>query len=227
KNDVAKYSTGILDLDSILNSGYPFGSTVLLEVGSNIPTNAVSEILFTQIANFLKQENGVIMTPTGRMDYKQLKVGALKFGFTDQLNSNLRLMTASLNPQEREQYFVPLKEDHKPTEILEDCYREISSKSERQLRIIGLDFLQQWMNSKELKQYIRRVQTEVQVKGNLLLCTGYSGTKELNEIVESFAVAHIQLNKVLGNVLLTFLKHRRPPYNLQIDKEGLSLREVV
>jgi KaiC/GvpD/RAD55 family RecA-like ATPase len=58
------YPSGIPELDEILGgSGYPRGSSVLYELGENVPFEALDAIILPTIANFLLRDRGFITVP--------------------------------------------------------------------------------------------------------------------------------------------------------------------
>jgi len=58
------YPSGIPELDEILGeSGYPRGSSVLYELGENVPFEALDAIILPTIANFLLRDRGFMTVP--------------------------------------------------------------------------------------------------------------------------------------------------------------------
>ena len=58
------YPSGIPELDEILGgSGYPRGSSVLYELGENVPLEALDAIILPTIANFLLRDRGFMTVP--------------------------------------------------------------------------------------------------------------------------------------------------------------------
>ncbi len=58
------YPSGIPELDEILGGeGYPRGSSVLYELGENVPVEALNSIVNPTLANFIMRKRGVIVIP--------------------------------------------------------------------------------------------------------------------------------------------------------------------
>jgi KaiC/GvpD/RAD55 family RecA-like ATPase len=58
------YPSGIPELDEILGGeGYPRGSSVLFELGENVPVDALDAVINPTIANFIMRDRGFITVP--------------------------------------------------------------------------------------------------------------------------------------------------------------------
>jgi KaiC/GvpD/RAD55 family RecA-like ATPase len=68
-----KISSGILDLDRLINGGFAPGSVVLLDMGSNIPSEIISVLEQSTIANFASQRRGVIWLPMKQVSAERVR----------------------------------------------------------------------------------------------------------------------------------------------------------
>ncbi|MGQ9460390.1 MAG: ATPase domain-containing protein [Candidatus Bathyarchaeaceae archaeon] len=64
KGTKTHYSSGVPELDEILGGdGYPRGSSVLYEMGENVPVEALNAVVNPTIANFIMRDRGFITVP--------------------------------------------------------------------------------------------------------------------------------------------------------------------
>jgi len=80
KGTKTHYPSGIPELDEILGgNGYPRGSSVLFELGDNVPFEALDAIILPTIANFLLRDRGFMTVPPIGCDPSEIKEKIISF----------------------------------------------------------------------------------------------------------------------------------------------------
>ena len=68
-----KISSGIVDLDRLIKGGFAPGSVVLVELGNNVPSEIISVLEQSNIANFASQRRGVIWLPMKQVSAEHVR----------------------------------------------------------------------------------------------------------------------------------------------------------
>ncbi len=77
------YPSGIPELDEILGGeGYPRGSSVLYELGENVPVEALNSIVNPTLANFIMRKRGAIVIPM--IEYSPEDIRRMVASFTEE-----------------------------------------------------------------------------------------------------------------------------------------------
>jgi archaellum biogenesis ATPase FlaH len=207
-----RFYSGLAGLDEILG-GFRLGTTCFLEVGSNVGNEFVNNLVLTTAANFLLQKGGVFMIPPNKMSYRTVKNAALRFDYTDQLNSNLRLLTyqfadsaiMSDKPDAQEAYWKPLK-----VNTGEELEKEMdaaigetkASGCNDTLIVLGFGLLKAWLGNSNLDRWAMRAATMTAEDSGLALLVGYESTADVNPVIADVADTHLSLTAKQDTILL-------------------------
>ncbi len=86
------YSTGIPDLDNLLNGGYAKGSYNVVEIGENVSSEEYLALLRPLFLNFITQGRGLLALLSGGRHPKNLKDDLVRFLSEEEFNRKVRVV---------------------------------------------------------------------------------------------------------------------------------------
>ena len=217
-----RFFTGVESLDQILG-GFRLGSTCFLEVGPGVNNEIVNALVFATASNFLSQGGGVFMIPPNRISYRTTKSAALRYGFIDQLNTSLRLLTYQFpnpslsndKPETIEPYWKPVKT--KSSEELESEMNVLMGELRDNecndiLVVVGFGLLKSWLGDDHLDRWAMRIATQATEDSGFSIAIGYSSTANVNRAIADVADVHITLSAKSDATLFRGLHPRTSNY---------------
>jgi archaellum biogenesis ATPase FlaH len=236
-----RFYSGLSGLDDILG-GFRLGTTCFLEVGCDIGNEFSNNIILTAAANFLLQKGGVFMIPPNKMSYRTIKSAALRFDYTNQLNTNLRLLTYKFadtaimkeKPEAQEAYWKPLKvntSDELEKEMDTALGELQTAGCSDTLMVLGLGFLKSWIGSSSLDRWAMRVATMTAEDSGLALIVGYNSTADVNPVMADVADMHLSLSARGDSILFRGIHPHTSYYSVYTyEKDGgihIGFQEVA
>jgi KaiC/GvpD/RAD55 family RecA-like ATPase len=218
------FSTGSKDLDGILGGGYPRGSTVLLEVGRNIPILQYHLFILPTCWNFLATGAGVVYIPESGVDHAAFWTRSAEIGFSDDLlGRRLRIcIFGSENEDERWPYTFKV-EGKSIEEDLNRCFgvvEELRRETGRPvLFIVGADRLLARYGSDEAVRALNSCVTVTRESGGLLILVLKPGYPWVSEVLSALADVHLRLVEKHGALLIYGLKPRVRLHFVEMDTE--------
>jgi KaiC/GvpD/RAD55 family RecA-like ATPase len=85
------YSTGITDLDSLLNGGFKKGSYNVVEVGPKVSNEEYNSIVIPILLNFVKQDRGIVAVLTGGSHAETTRAELVPFTTEDHFDKYVRI----------------------------------------------------------------------------------------------------------------------------------------
>ena len=118
------FSTGTIDLDSILGGGYPRNGLVVLDVTQRVPVSGQMHLYGPVLENFLAQERGVlIMLSRGRC--KDMIIGWINEVFGDISKCNVKVLEMDKEITDMLGQTISNRYEH----IIKEAYRELKFRS--------------------------------------------------------------------------------------------------
>ncbi|VUT27676.1 MAG: GvpD protein [Candidatus Syntrophoarchaeum sp. GoM_oil] len=239
-NDTPSYfSSGSEDLDNVLDGGYPLGSFVFLDVGKDVPQDAFMNVLMQTVANFMHQENPVVMFPTGEVSPKAMKANSYLYGFEDKLNELMNFIEFTYLPDEvgfeAEEYIRTIE----PGDLMADVteWQKLWNKLKEDtgnpvLNTVGFDVFDYIYKSKdEILKLMSILARSTADASSLTIALGRDSTENINKYLADISNIHIKLEALSGSIVLYGVKPRTELYYLGIDVSAgyprLTLEPIV
>jgi len=227
-----KFSTGIPDLDRLLDGGYPRSATVLFEIDEQITTPQYHLIVSPTAWNFGAKGRGTIVIPSMGMDYKVALEEAKKGGFTEDVIDNLlrvpsfEFMEALERPSIIRVKGENLREDSQ--KIFDEAYELIRKTGKPTLSILGVDRVASYYREEEVLKAINIGVTITRVNKSLLMLLLKPSYPKLGKILRALADIHLKLTREHGVLILYGIKPRTCLYVVEMDvSQGYPLAKLT
>ena len=227
-----RFSTGSMDLDLLLDGGYPRGSTVLLEIGRNVSTRQYHLILTPTPHNFLAKGAGVIVLPSSGVDHNITWERAVESGLPkEMLKQLLRICVFKSSKAEKNPYIFEIKgkdieEDFKQYLEVSDDLREETGKP--LLHIIGIDRLIAHYGIDDTAKIINLSATMIRENRSLGIFILKPSYPRVSEILNAIVDTHLKIVREHGALLLYGLKPRTPLNFVEMDvSKGYPLPKIT
>jgi KaiC/GvpD/RAD55 family RecA-like ATPase len=236
-----RFSSGIKELDDIFG-GFRRGSTFFLDVAEGVANEAVNSLVLNMVANFLRQEGGVVIVPPNKLSFRRLKAAALRYSFVDQLNTRLRLFASAATSLGVSSAAGELGEPYYKTVAfressdLENAWSVVLEELKNQgckdlLSIIGFGWLHSWLGRKDLPRWATRIANDTATESNLAVTIGYSSTPEINQYLADLADIHVKLAVKEGVTVFHGINPSTPQYciytHLVEGKPRIGFQEIA
>lgn len=224
-----KFSTGVQELDRLLDGGFPKGSTVLIEIDEQISTFQYHLIFSPTPWSFLAKGRAVMVIPSSGVDHNIIKKSATEAGFTeDEINRLLRVCTFGLPSAPKEPYIArfggkSIEEDYQRyLKIEEELMNETGQPV---LSIVGADSIIAHYGKETVMKVWNRDATRIREKGSLgilVLKPGYA------ELPLPIADMHLKVTREHGALILYGVKPRTSLHAVEMDvSEGCPLPKLT
>jgi len=216
-----KFSTGSQELDGLLDGGYPRGSTVLLEIGRNVPILQYRLILLPTPWNFLSRGAGVFVIPSSGVGYNMIWKCSAESGLPkEMLNRYLRICIFRPLAAKKEPYVFEVQGKN-VDEDYQKCLDVVTEMQEetRQplLSIIGVDKLLAHYGTNDTLRMLNSGATLVREYEGLLLLLLKPGYPRISEILNAIAEIHLKMIQKHGALLLYGMKPRTRLHFVEMD----------
>ena len=236
-----RFSSGIKELDDIFG-GFRRGSTFFVDVSEGVANEVVNSLVLNMVANFLRQESGVVIVPPNKLSFRRLKAAALRYGFVDQLNTRLRLFASaatslgvsSATGELGEPYYKTVA--FRESSDLENAWSVVLEELRNQgckdlLSIVGFGWLHSWLGPAELPRWATRIANDTATESNLAVTIGYSSTPEINQYLADLADIHVKLAVKEGVTVFHGINPPTPQYclytHLLEGKPHIGFQEIA
>lgn len=217
-----RFSSGVPELDTVFG-GFRRGSTFFIDVAEGVANETVHSLIFSMVANFLRQDSGVVIVPPNKLSFRRLKAASLRYGFVDQLNTRLRffasaatsLGVSSATGELGEPYYKTVA--FRESSDLENAWSMVVEELRNQgcknlLSVVGFGWLHSWLGPTELPRWATRIANDTATESNLAVTIGYSSTKDINRYLADLADIHVQLAVKEGVTVFHGINPSTPQY---------------
>jgi KaiC/GvpD/RAD55 family RecA-like ATPase len=217
-----KYSTGIKDLDSILEGGLLKGSTMLLELDNKVSMAEYHLIIVPIILNFMMKGRAVLLIPTIGVDAEVARGIGLRYGLTnEEINRFLRVCEAHpISGASDKPYIVvfdvkdPWKDYSKYLEIEKEL---MQMTGQPVMHVAGADSLASYYDESICKNLLGQDAIWIRKQGSLGILILKPGYTKLKTSLSSIASVHLRLLREHGCLLLYGVKPRTGLYGVEMD----------
>ena len=193
------YSTGIRDLDDLLNGGYPKGATVVITIDSNVPREAYESMISATVCNFANKGRGVVYLPTRGVDATMIR--EVYKGFVDEEAFGKKFFIMQYARGEKKPYMVMLDGTVKDLEMAIEALEESEKDGDVWLGVVGWDQVEATYDLDVVKRILNEMTILVRRLKYLGLFFAKSDSKMLKELVD-LADIHLSIKMVDGSLVL-------------------------
>ncbi|MEM0272197.1 MAG: RAD55 family ATPase [Thermoprotei archaeon] len=193
------YSTGSRSLDRVVG-GYPKGSLVLWEMGSNTPQLVHYSAVLASAANFLVQGRGVMILPSLEFELRDIK----PFIYPDKntFEGCARIFLDNLPPdQSLNSVVVPITGDgEKDLAKWEEVYQGFKKQGKPVLKVVSLDLLEHLYGGENAISMLRRAYTSTAYNRDVTVMLAKPGL-HVTEELKYMARVRLSLRFVDGYII--------------------------
>jgi hypothetical protein len=223
-----RFSTGSEELDAVFGGGYPIGSTVLIELNSEVDPIQYWLISSPTTSNFISKGCASITLPSTGVDHTMIKEGTSAYGFKeDEIASRLRVCTVRPSQTPKTPFTFSLdgvdaESDNKRINLLQD--ELLKETGHPFVTVIGFDSLVTYYGAESATKIVNVQASRAREKQSLcitLLKPGYEGAAER---LGAIANVHMKIIEKYGSLLLCGIKPRTNFYAVGMDvSKGYSM----
>ena len=216
-----RFSTGSEELDSLLEGGYPRGSTVLLEIGRNVSTQQYHLVLSPTPWNFLAKRAGVIVLPSSGVDHNIIWRRAAESGLPKETLHRCLRICIFKSPRIKEEPYIfeiegkDVDEDYQ--RYLEFAMALYEETCQPLLYVIGVDSLLANYGTNDTIRMLNLGATLTRECEGLLFLLLKPGYPRVSEILNAIAEIHFRMIQKHGALLLYGLKPRTRLHFVEMD----------
>jgi len=232
-NPPGKYSTGIKDLDEILNGGFNEGDTILLEIDKNIAIFEYLLVLTPIVLNFIAQGRGALLIPSLGVDAEKARAIGLSYGLTDdEINRLLRIFEPRpLSEGESKPYVMgfgaedPWAVYSKYVEIEEELRQATNQPI---ISVSSANTLASYYGEAVCEKILGQEAIRIRKHRSLGIILMKPGYENLTRRLSSIITTHLKIVREHGCLLLYGLNPRTGLYAVEMDtSKGYPLPKLT
>lgn len=212
-------STGIPELDSMLDGGVRKGSMVLIELGKGVPVVSTAAIESSLICGFASQGRGVIWSPTKKASAQDSREEIIGFINDEQFDKNVRIMEPHATPGANKEYALTLEGESVGVDLKwQNIQFALQQTAQPYLTVAGFDTLESIYGANVLDGMMDYI-SALMNSGGVLLAIATPSAKSLAKLAD-LAHTHIRMDKISGVTILSGEEPFTPPYALTQPEAG-------
>jgi KaiC/GvpD/RAD55 family RecA-like ATPase len=217
--EASRISMGHPSLDSIYK-GFPKGGLTLIEIGKNVPQDAIAWLENLFVIDHLSRKRGLFWFPQYSLDYDQMDVMIKEQTGVDKLSELLCVLDNGKRSIQEHQYIKVMEGNDANNDLRLDRLSYGISKAEKPYAaLIGFDSLEDL--------YGKDVMPDISPFFDSMRRAGHSMIVEATEISSSLptlahqAKMHFKIQNIDGSVLICGQKPFSPYYHIEFkDEDG-------
>jgi KaiC/GvpD/RAD55 family RecA-like ATPase len=216
-----RFSTGSEELDAVFEGGYLRGSTVLLEVDSEVPPIQYQLILNPTTSNFMSKGNASITLPSTGVDHMIIRGITSTYGFDErEIDRLLRvcIIRPSQTPRTLSAFSVDgvdAEEDLKRINLMQD---ELSKETGRPfVSLFGCDSLIAFYGTESATRIVNIQASKAREKQSLCILILKPGYGEVADRLGATSNVHMKIIEKYGSMLVYGIKPRTNLYAMEMD----------
>jgi len=206
-------STGMTDLDAMLDGGVRKGSLVLIELGKGVPVVSCSAIELSMICEFASQGRGVIWSPTKKSGAQDAREDVIGFIPAKQFDRNVRIMETHPSPGADKGYALSLEGENVGVDLKwQNITFALQGASQPYLAVAGFDTLESVYGQNVLDGMMDFI-SSLMNSGGVFLAIATPSVKSLGKLAD-LAHTHLKMDKVSGVTILSGMEPFTPSHAL-------------
>jgi KaiC/GvpD/RAD55 family RecA-like ATPase len=212
-----KISTGIGDLDVLLEGGYIKGSVNLFEIERDVG-KAYQYLLLPTIINHINQGRGCVYIPSKGEDVARWKRLLTPFIGEEQFCKHVRSLEKYVNIIETKPFVVPCKGKSIDDDVAQLALerRKFKKQKEPVLSIVGLDSLEYKYGLEESAKVMYEWTSDTKQQNDVDILITNRGQKLAGEI-EPISNTHWKVMNVDGSIIFFGVLPKTEIYNFSVD----------
>lgn len=199
--DSKHVSTGIPDLDSMIEGGLRKGTLMLIELSPGVPVAASAPIENSIICNFIGHDRGVAWIPTKKTGAEAAREQLVGFVKADNFDKNVRILEPHGPTGTPKPYSMTLEGDDVKVDIKwQDVQYALRNTGGPNLAIIGFDSLEA-IYGPEVLDGMMEFLTSLLNNDGILVATTTPSVKSTNRLSD-LAHTHLRIDKTSGVTLI-------------------------
>jgi len=204
------FSTGSESIDVLLGGGLPRGSTVMLEIGTNVPQIVYETFIKSMTANFLSHGRNVMIVPFGGMDIHRFEREMYVYVGKEIFDTFAKVVVSTdVEGLQKKPYIVPMRYDDLDQDWREyqQAYNRLREASgSATLEVIGMDTQEARYGEEAYKKMLPTSSEQTKREGNLAIRISRPGLESVNQRAINVADVHLRMVEKDGVTLLCGIK---------------------
>jgi len=212
-------STGLNELDMMLDGGMSKGNLVLMELGRGVPVVSSSSIEASAICSFASQGRGVIWAPTKKAGAEDSRDDIIGFITSKQFDKNVRILESHATPGASKEYAMTLEGEKVDVDLKwQNIQFALQGTHQPYLTVAGFDTLESIYGPEVLEGMMDYLSALLN-SGGVFFAVATSSSKSLGKLSD-LAHTHIMVDKVCGVTVLSGEEPFTAPYALTPPEKG-------
>jgi len=212
-------STGMADLDSMLDGGVRKGSLILMELGKGVPVVSSYAIESSIICEFASKGRGVVWSPTKKAGAQDAREDIIGFLPAKQFDSNVRILEPHPSPGADKEYALSLEGESVAVDLKwQNIQFALQGTGHPYLAVAGFDTLESVYGANVLDGMMDFI-SSLMNSGGVLLAIATPSSKSLGKLAD-LAHTHIKMDKISGVTILSGMEPFTPSHALTQPESG-------
>jgi len=212
-------STGMADLDSMLDGGVRKGSLVLMELGKGVPVVSSYAIESSMICEFASKGRGVVWSPTKKAGAQDAREDIIGFLPAKQFDRNVRILEPHPSPGADKEYALSLEGENVAVDLKwQNIQFALQGTGHPYLAVAGFDTLESVYGANVLDGMMDFI-SSLMNSGGVLLAIATPSSKSLGKLAD-LAHTHIKMDKISGVTILSGMEPFTPSHALTQPESG-------
>lgn len=226
-----KISTGIADLDRLLNGGMEKGSINLIELGEGIPNEVIRSIEYSLVANFLSWNRGVLWVPLRKASPDSVRNEIVQYVGEDRFDRFVRIPVSPSMLVEINGRYIMTVEGRDASADLKWRNIEYSLEGAKHpiLSLIGFDTLESIYRGDLMDQLMEYIST-LKSKGGVFVGITSPASRSIRRLAD-LATAYIRVERIGGTVIIygenPFTCCNAVTFDCRENGSDMTLTEIV
>jgi len=212
-------STGMADLDSMLDGGIRKGSLVLIELSKGVPVVSSYAIETSMICEFASHGRGVVWSPTKKAGAQDAREDIIGFIPAKQFDKNVRILEPHPAPGADKDYALSLEGENVSVDLKwQNIQFALQGTGQPYLAVAGFDTLESVYGPNVLDGMMDFLSSLMNA-GGVFLAIATPSAKSLGKLAD-LAHTHVKIDKISGVTMISGMEPFTPSHALTQPDAG-------